>query len=154
LAMNTDPLNSTVVGALGKSGQAAKLSDDFFKHGDDFSAAMLLESRKHARTMTRAEWQLYSRVQRIQANDLQQISRWGRPGLQPDDWVMKGDITRWNYLWSAKWQPGAGNEFAPFSNGQTFFVPKEQVVWPSGWGVDGKWKGIFGQRKFIRASDE
>src|SRR5579884_25577 len=31
-------------------------------------------------------------------DDLITVSRWGRPGLEPGDWVMKGPANRWNYL--------------------------------------------------------
>jgi len=77
-----------------------------------------------------------------------QVSRWGRPGLQPGDWVMKGGTTRWNYGWSGKWQPGFGNQYAPYSSGQTFSVPPSTVQWPTGWGPDGWLKGLFGQRLY------
>ena len=76
------------------------------------------------------------------------VSRWGRPGLQPGDWVMKGPANWWNYLQSGKWQPGFGNQFASKGSGQTFRVPKMAVKWPSGWGIDGWWKALFGQRKY------
>jgi len=51
-----------------------------------------------------------------------------------------------DYLRSFKWQPGAGNEFAPFDSGSSYIVPRASVKWPTGSGVDGAWKGIFGQR--------
>ncbi len=74
------------------------------------------------------------------------VSRWGREGLQSGDWVMKGEATRWNYIRSFKWQPGMGNQFAPFKSGASYTVPASSVRWPSGWGIDGWWKGVFGQR--------
>jgi RHS repeat-associated protein len=77
------------------------------------------------------------------------VSRWGRPGLQSGDWVMKGGVNRWNYFWSGKWQPGMGNQYAPYRSGMQFEVPASSVKWPTGWGVDGGIKGIFGQRLYI-----
>ena len=82
------------------------------------------------------------------ASRLVQVSRWGRSGLEPGDWVMRGGRTRWNYFWSGKWQPGLGNQFAPFSSGESFVVPEGSLRWPSGWGPDGWIKGLFGQRLF------
>lgn len=76
------------------------------------------------------------------------VCRWGRPGLQAGDWVMKGKKSPINYLLSAKWQPGYGNIFAAYSSGETFLVPKNTVKWPEGKGLDGAWKGIFGQRQY------
>jgi RHS repeat-associated protein len=80
-----------------------------------------------------------------------QVSRWGRPGLQPGDWVMPGGVTPWNYLRSFKWQPGLGNQYASFRSGQSFSVPRASVVWPKGWGIDGYLKGLFGQRRYVPA---
>jgi RHS repeat-associated protein len=78
------------------------------------------------------------------------VSRWGRPGLQPGDWVMKGNANPMNYLLSGKYQPSwfptfgqAPNIPAPYSSGVTFNVPPSSVSWPSG--IDA-WKGIIGQR--------
>ena len=76
------------------------------------------------------------------------VSRWGRPGLLPGDWVMKGPATRWNYIRTAKWQKGFGNEFAGFGTGEEFTVPASSIRRPNGKGLDGKWKGWFGQRKY------
>jgi RHS repeat-associated protein len=77
------------------------------------------------------------------------VSRWGRPGLEPGDWVMLGKPNLWNYIKSFKWQPGAGNEFAPFRSGQGYEIFPDQISWPSGWGIEGWWKGLFGQRRFL-----
>ena len=74
------------------------------------------------------------------------VSRWGSPGLKPGDWVMKGPPSPGNYFLSFKWQPGMGNQFAPYSAGQRFSVPQSSLHWPSGWGINGWWKGLFGQR--------
>ena len=86
------------------------------------------------------------------AADLVAVARWGRPGLRPGDWVMPGQATGLrglvNYFLSFKWQPGAGNRFSPFRDGETFQVPRDSLRWPSGWGLDGWWKGLFGQRRF------
>ena len=51
------------------------------------------------------------------------VSRWGREGLEKGDWVMKGGKNWWNYFWSGKWQPGAGNRFAAKKTGESFEVP-------------------------------
>ena len=74
------------------------------------------------------------------------VARWGRSGLKAGDWVMKGKANRWNYLRSFKWQPGLGNKFSSFKAGEEFQVPASSVKWPTGWGIDGWWKGLFGQR--------
>jgi hypothetical protein len=78
------------------------------------------------------------------------VSRWGRPGLQPGDWVMKGKTNFWNYLRSGKWDPSTGNQFAKFSSGKEYQVPISSLKYPNGpkW-YDCKWKGIlFGQRRY------
>ena len=77
------------------------------------------------------------------------VSRWGRPGLQSGDRVMNGPANFWNYTFSFQYQPGLGNEFAPFGSGQEFTVPSSSVQWPTGWGWDGAWKGLFGQRRYF-----
>ncbi len=74
------------------------------------------------------------------------VSRWGSEGLNPGDWVMKGPANLKNWIMSGKCQPGLGNEFAPLASGQEFQVPASSLRWPSGWGIDGRWKGLFGQR--------
>ena len=75
------------------------------------------------------------------------VSRWGRPVLQPGDWVMKGKANYWNYVRSGKWDPFKWNQFAPFSSCQEYEVPVSSIRWPSGLGIDGWWKGlIYGQR--------
>jgi hypothetical protein len=58
------------------------------------------------------------------------VTRWGRPGLQTGDWVMKGGRNYWNYFWSGKWQPGMGNQFARYASGQTYQVPRSAVAPP------------------------
>jgi|GEM_PF-3388924 len=80
------------------------------------------------------------------------VSRWGRPGLQPGDWVMSGEANWLNYVLSGKWQRGFGNEFAPFSSGKSFVVPPQSVRWPTGWGVDGAIKGLVRQRRYVPPS--
>lgn len=77
------------------------------------------------------------------------VTRWGRDGLEPGDWVMKGGKNWWNYTRSFKWQPGMGNEFAPYKNGKSYEVPLNTIKWPNGWGIDGAWKGMFGQRRYM-----
>lgn len=88
---------------------------------------------------------------RTSLDDLTPVSRWGRPGLQPGDWVMPGDPTKTNYRLSFKWEPNWSprsswsNQPAAPETGQAFMVPKLSVRWPSGWQV---WKGIFTQRQY------
>jgi hypothetical protein len=79
------------------------------------------------------------------------VSRWGRPGLQAGDWVMKGGATKSNYFWSGKYQPGWVPTFgqppnipAPFSAGQQFSVPSSTLSFPPGF--FGPVKGALGQR--------
>ncbi len=77
------------------------------------------------------------------------VSRWGREGLEAGDWVMKGGQNWWTYARSFKWQPGMGNQFSPYSTGATYQIPANAVRWPTGLGIDGAWKGIFGQRIYL-----
>jgi len=81
-------------------------------------------------------------------DDMIWVSRWGRPGLQAGDWVMKGRANMWNYIRSGKYQPGWGNQFASFSSGRNYLVSRGSVGWPRGWE---RWKGIFGQRQYFGA---
>ena len=81
--------------------------------------------------------------------DASTIARWGRPGLEPGDWVMVGEKTWYNYFMTFKWQPGAGNRFSAFEAGEVFNVNPSEVQWPKGWGIDGWWKGLFGQRIYV-----
>jgi RHS repeat-associated protein len=76
------------------------------------------------------------------------VSRWGRPGLQPGDFVMRGGPSPWNYFWSGKWQPGLGNQFAPLSSGQAFTVPVSSVG-PVSQAAGATWadQGAFGAIK-------
>ena len=76
-------------------------------------------------------------------NNLTSASRWGRAGLQQGDWIMKGTNSWVNYILSGKWQPGMGNQFAPYGSGQAFLVNAKDLMWPTGW----EWiKGFLGQR--------
>jgi len=76
-----------------------------------------------------------------------EVSRWGREGLQPNDWVMKGRASGWNYFWSGKYQPGFGNQFAPYGSGTTYVVPEYTIRNPNGYFViDGIIKTGVGQR--------
>ncbi|WP_271589181.1 SpvB/TcaC N-terminal domain-containing protein [Bradyrhizobium sp. CCBAU 53415] len=82
------------------------------------------------------------------------VSRWGRPGLQPGDWIVPGEPSAWStYAKSFKWEPkwfGAkwANDPAPRSSGQGFIVPPEHVTPPTGMGLDGWIKSLFGQRRY------
>jgi hypothetical protein len=74
------------------------------------------------------------------------VSRWGRSGLQPGDWVMKGEVSYPNYLFSGKYQPASwpGNNIpASYSSGVTYNVPPSSISWPTGINA---WKGVIGQR--------
>jgi RHS repeat-associated protein len=82
---------------------------------------------------------------RTDLGDLVPVSRWGRPGLRPGDWVMPGDPTLVNYGLSFKWEPTPYNEVAGRASGQAFMVPKSSIRWPSGWE---SFKGLFGQRQY------
>lgn len=83
--------------------------------------------------------------------DLIAVSRWGRPGLEAGDWVMKGNATKWNYVRSFKWEKSDfiknGNIPAAFKSGESFMVPRSSVKWPSG--AEGMFKGLYGQRKYL-----
>jgi len=76
------------------------------------------------------------------------VARWGRPGLEPGDWVMKGKDSWTNYILSGKWQPGMGNQYAPKAAGEVFQVPQSALQWPRGVGIDGWVKGLLGQRRY------
>jgi RHS repeat-associated protein len=84
-----------------------------------------------------------------EAGDLVAVSRWGRPGLEAGDWVMNGPKTFDNYLLSGKWDTLPFNKYVPFDAdwaGGEFSVPASDVYWPRGLGLDGRVKGLFGQR--------
>ncbi len=71
-------------------------------------------------------------IEGLTADQVALVSRWGRAGLQPGDWVMRGGTGVVTYLMSFKWQPGMGNQFASFTSGQNFLVPKTAITTP-GW---------------------
>jgi len=91
------------------------------------------------------------------ATNMVTVSRWGRPGLESGDFVMKGGANRWNYFKSGKWQPGMGNKFTPFKAGEEFVVPKSSLVSPAraatataaDTGAAGLIKQAMGQRAYI-----
>jgi len=74
------------------------------------------------------------------------VSRWGRAGLEAGDWVMRGSATRANYFLSGKWDPLPWNQAASFESAATFSVPASTVRWPTGIGLNGRVKGLLGQR--------
>ncbi len=85
----------------------------------------------------------------LDPNRLVLVSRWGRPGLRSQDFVMKGGVNLSNYARSFKWEPcwwGRGNQFAAFSTGKPHLVPRSTLHFPHGWE---KFKLIFGQRIYI-----
>ena len=76
------------------------------------------------------------------------VSRWGKPGLGPDAWVMLGPTSPWNYFWSGKWAPGLGNSpRAPYNTGQNYFAPESRLR-KAGCRDDPFWfiKNLLGQR--------
>jgi RHS repeat-associated protein len=77
------------------------------------------------------------------------VSRWGRPGLNPGDWVMTGKTSPLNYVLSGKYQPSwfPGNNIpAPYSSGVTYNVPPASLSFPAG--PLGPIKGLLGQRVY------
>ena len=104
-------------------------------------------NKLNTRVMTRGEWQAYSRAQRAYASGRVPVSRYGGTGLYNGAWVMPGEQTFGNYVCSFKWDfLSPTNRFAWPSSGSTYYVQPGQVGWPSGYGIDGRWKGLFGQR--------
>jgi hypothetical protein len=78
------------------------------------------------------------------------VSRWGRPGLEAGDWVMKGDATWENYALSGKWDPGPWNQYAPYLSGESFVVPSNYVMLPQTEGFLGTLKGwILRQYQYV-----
>ena len=86
------------------------------------------------------------------------VSRWGRPGLETGDFVIMGEMNRFNYFRSGKWQPGLGNQFAPYASGVEYQVPVDTLrapseamtatsFWDSKW-VDPIKSWLFGQRSY------
>ncbi|MBL8066741.1 MAG: RHS repeat-associated core domain-containing protein, partial [Chthonomonadaceae bacterium] len=75
------------------------------------------------------------------------VTRWGDAGLKTGQWVQQGEGGLWNWIKSGKIQPG--KEYVPVGQSTTYVVPKSEVVWPKGWGWDGWWKGLLGQRKYV-----
>lgn len=82
-------------------------------------------------------------------NTYTEVSRWGRAGLNTEDWAMLGSANMRNYVLSGKWQPGFGNLFASYRSGATYVVDSSHLIWPSG--LIGKLKGLLGQRIYIGA---
>ncbi|NLW51662.1 MAG: hypothetical protein GXY85_12610 [Candidatus Brocadiaceae bacterium] len=77
------------------------------------------------------------------------VSRWGRPGLQRGDWVMRGPKSVGNFLRSGKYQPTwfpGSNIPAQYSAGETFLVGKGTVSWPTGVDII---KGFLGQGRYM-----
>ncbi len=85
------------------------------------------------------------------ADELIEVSRWGRPGLEAGDWVMKGKNTWWNYIKSGKFEPKwwkGGNTPAAKATGETFKVPRSTLAKPDEhWLLNGI-KSLLGQRTY------
>jgi hypothetical protein len=87
----------------------------------------------------------------LSASETTIVSRWGKSGLEPDNWVMKGDVSFSTFLRSFKWEPEwlGGNRPVKFgeweSSGQSYSVPSNTLHTPSGW--EG-FKAVFGQRVY------
>jgi RHS repeat-associated protein len=89
----------------------------------------------------------FARLSTCTAGRLIAVSRWGRPGLQPGDWVMRGSASFPNYLLSGKWDPFPWNQFARFGSGVTYYVVPGTLAWPPG--LLGIYKGLLGQRLYM-----
>lgn len=85
----------------------------------------------------------------LDGNRLVNVTRWGRPGLESGDWVMRGKNTWLNYILSGKWDPGPWNQFALKSSGQTFQVLRRTLQRPLGMGIDGIIKTLVGQWRYF-----
>jgi RHS repeat-associated protein len=77
------------------------------------------------------------------AEDIAQVSRWGRVGLVEGDFVQLGGVTRTNFAATGKWSSLGGNQVASFSSGTAYNVASSALHWPSG--IDAV-KGLVGQR--------
>lgn len=88
--------------------------------------------------------------------DLVPVTRWGRPGLERGDWVMKGGRNFLNYLLSGKFQPmyfSPANVDHPYRAGETFWVPRSTLRLPSGDSRSSQqmhwFMGLVGQRRYF-----
>jgi RHS repeat-associated protein len=75
--------------------------------------------------------------------ELVTVSRWGRPGLEAGDWVVKGRQNFLGYTRSFKWENHKWNQYADKNTGQSYQVPANSLSNPAGWEA---FKSIFGQR--------
>jgi hypothetical protein len=117
--------------------------------GQGFIAAEALSDAAKAGTTATSERVLLAEAEHATVT----VTRWGRPGLIGGDWVMKGGKSRWNWIFSGKFQPkwvptfGLGKNIpAKFAVGEVFQVPESALRWPDGF--VGKIKGLLGQRIF------
>jgi hypothetical protein len=93
----------------------------------------------------------------VLGNDFIEVSRWGRAGLKPGDWVMKGRVSGSNYIRSGKWQRGHGNQFAKFDTGRPYIRSRSTLQSPSAnpsahftdKGIFGFIKYVLGQRTYL-----
>ncbi len=133
---NVDTHTSQSIQSLGVSKNTANLVDAGMSIAFTAGAGALNNVSKASTTFSLSD-------------DMTTVSRWGREGLQPGDFVMNGGATKYNYAMSGKWQPGAGNTMASFSSGQEFTVPASTLGAPSQAATAGAFdKGVFGWVKY------
>ena len=148
-ATSSMPKDSSITGKKGGTGRTPTPSPPSGNPFADLSTAEVdaavgdMRSKYYYRTPVSVTEQ----PGRTSLGDLVPASRWGRPGLQPNDWIMPGNPTRINYVMSFKWDPNPLNMVAPRASGQAFMVPHNSISWPSGWE---SFKGFFGQRIYTQ----
>jgi hypothetical protein len=148
MAFESSPyLRATVPGQVAWDNAVTSWEEGSYGYAALHATAMLGEQVLYAATLGQS-----FAVNGVKNYGYVTVSRWGRPGLEAGDWVMKGEAGWCNYLCSGKWQPGFTNEFAPFSSGVEYIVPKSHLALPRGWGIDGWIKAPFGQRIYMPPS--
>ena len=81
-------------------------------------------------------------------DELVTVTRWGRPGLEGGDFVMRGGPSRLNYLLSGKGQPGISNNRAAFDSAEVFRVPANTLRSGSQAGSAGLLDKVFAPLKY------
>ncbi len=51
----------------------------------------------------------------------------------------------WHLCVRSTWQPGLGNRSAPPSSGASYWIPRDGLVHPTGFEIDGEFKRLYGQ---------